>query len=71
MQTFAIFASALAFAGFSIAQTQYNIDPSTVSASDRAFWCQSQKTQCPLICTQFAADDSAVTRQNKCDTVSF
>lgn len=49
MRTFAataIASSALFSLAFS--QEQYQIDPNSVSESDRTFWCNSQITQCPV-----------------------
>ncbi|ORY15037.1 hypothetical protein BCR34DRAFT_478576 [Clohesyomyces aquaticus] len=47
--------SLLSVAGLSTAQ--YSIDPNTVQLSLRDTWCFNQKTQCPLICTQYGVSD--------------
>ncbi|CAO2657071.1 Nn.00g058740.m01.CDS01 [Neocucurbitaria sp. VM-36] len=62
-----------AFAGFCAAQdsTQndypYTIDPNSVSDSDRQYWCDQNKAQCPLICLQQPGVTSMTTTDNDCD----
>ncbi|KAF1959052.1 hypothetical protein CC80DRAFT_490030 [Byssothecium circinans] len=56
----------LAMAGFSGAQQQYSIDPNSVPKSTREYWCQMQKTQCPLICLQQPGVKSSKTIKNDC-----
>ncbi|KAF2146664.1 uncharacterized protein K452DRAFT_282840 [Aplosporella prunicola CBS 121167] len=43
-----------------------NIDPDSVSISDRNQWCTSQKSACPLICLQ-TANNTDSTEENDCD----
>ncbi|KAK3065073.1 hypothetical protein LTS18_011534 [Coniosporium uncinatum] len=57
----------MAAVGLSTAQT---IDPNSVSSSLRATWCQSQTTQCPLICLQTIANTAATT-SNTCDPATL
>lgn len=71
MRTFAataIASSALFSLAFS--QEQYQIDPSSVSESDRTFWCNSQITQCPLICLQPPSETPNII-DNTCDQESL
>ncbi|KAL1609358.1 hypothetical protein SLS59_001724 [Nothophoma quercina] len=62
-----------AFAGFAAAQTTaqndypYRIDPSSVSDSDRQYWCDQNVAQCPLICLQQPGVTSSTTEDNECD----
>ncbi|KAF2754197.1 hypothetical protein EJ05DRAFT_504298 [Pseudovirgaria hyperparasitica] len=67
MRTVTITSIVLALASSSFTQKTYNIDPSSVSSSDRQSWCLNQKTQCPLICLQTNNGESATTRSNTCD----
>ncbi|KAI8940053.1 hypothetical protein NX059_003772 [Plenodomus lindquistii] len=66
--------SAAAFAGFASAQSTsqqnypYTIDPSTVSDSDRQYWCDQNRAQCPLICLQQPGVTSMTTEENECDS---
>jgi len=67
MKTFT--ATALASAtllSLASAQEQYQINPDSVSDANRQFWCQSQITQCPLICLQ-PPSETATTNDNTCD----
>jgi len=50
----------------------YQIDPNSVSSSLRTYWCNSQITQCPLICLQ-PPSESATVNENSCDddTLTF
>lgn len=57
----------LALAGFSAAQEQYTIDPSTVQTATRAYWCSQQTASCPYICLQQAGVSSMNTVSNECD----
>ena len=59
----------LALAGFSAAQEQYTIDPSTVQKSTRDYWCDQQKASCPQICLQQPGVTSENTVSNDCDAV--
>lgn len=52
------------------AQQQYTIDPNSVSSSLRSYWCDSQITQCPLICLQ-PPSETATTQSNTCDSTSL
>ncbi|KAI9892365.1 MAG: hypothetical protein M1814_001567 [Vezdaea aestivalis] len=47
-----------------------SIDPKSVDKPTRLFWCQTQITQCPLLCLQLPGN-SAGTRQNSCDADSL
>ncbi|RMZ76120.1 hypothetical protein DV738_g5090, partial [Chaetothyriales sp. CBS 135597] len=49
--------------GVALSQT---VDPNSVPLATRAQWCQSQITQCPLICLQ-TKGNSAGTEANDCD----
>lgn len=62
--------SLLSVAGISTAQ--YTIDPNSVDLSLRDTWCNNEKTQCPLICTQYGVKD-LTPESNDCDpdTLSF
>ncbi|PNS20393.1 hypothetical protein CAC42_5843 [Sphaceloma murrayae] len=44
---------------------QYNINPTSVPQSLRQYWCDSQITQCPLICLQYNGSTGAIA--NDCD----
>ncbi|KAK3700902.1 hypothetical protein LTR37_015705 [Vermiconidia calcicola] len=66
MKAFVAYAFSVLLASAS-AQQVYTIDPRTVDQATRDFWCQSQQTQCPLICLQPPARSSE-TRQNDCDS---
>jgi len=46
--------------------TPQSIDPNSVPQSQRNYWCQSQTTQCPLICLQ-TLGNTAATLANDCD----
>ncbi|KAF2442016.1 hypothetical protein P171DRAFT_433606 [Karstenula rhodostoma CBS 690.94] len=61
----------LALAGFSAAQEQYTIDPSTVQQSTRDYWCSQQTASCPYICLQQAGVTSMNTVSNDCDSDSL
>jgi hypothetical protein len=69
--TFAL--SFAAFAGFAAAQSTvqndypYRIDPNSVSDSNRQYWCDQNKAQCPLICLQQPGVTSSTTEENDCD----
>lgn len=68
MKTFT--ATALASAALlslASAQEQYTINPDSVTEANRKFWCQSQITQCPLICLQ-PPSETATTNDNTCDS---
>ncbi|KAF1992607.1 hypothetical protein K402DRAFT_321000 [Aulographum hederae CBS 113979] len=60
----ALFPVILAFAGLSFSQT---VDPESIPQNTRDYWCQSQKTQCPLLCLQLPGE-SAATVSNTCDS---
>jgi len=60
----------LALISTTFSQEQYHIDPNSVSLSLRQFWCDNQKTQCPLICLQFPGN-SASTESNTCDATDL
>ncbi|KIX01709.1 uncharacterized protein Z518_09435 [Rhinocladiella mackenziei CBS 650.93] len=55
------------FARLAIAQT---VDPNSVPLSTRQAWCDSQISQCPLICLQ-EEGNSAATYSNTCDPVTL
>lgn len=46
----------------------YRIDPDTVDESTRAYWCQQNQAQCPLICLQQPGVNSMSTTDNTCDS---
>jgi hypothetical protein len=50
----------------------YQIDPNSVTETTRDYWCNSQKTQCPLICLQ-PPSETATLNDNSCDpdTLTF
>lgn len=54
MKTVAAFS--LASALLASAQQTYTIDPNSVDNNTRAFWCQSQQTQCPVCRTTLCGD---------------
>lgn len=58
-----------ALAALSAAQEQYQIDPDTVQASTRAYWCQQQIASCPQICLQQPGVSSMNTVSNDCNPV--
>lgn len=66
---FSTYAVAAVSALFTLGASQ-SIDPNSVPLSLRDFWCQSQTTACPLICTQETQNDgnggSAGTLSNDC-----
>jgi hypothetical protein len=66
MRSISLFSFALVFAGLTFSQEQYSIDPSSVPLSLRQTWCDSQITQCPLLCLQMPGN-SATTSSNTCD----
>ncbi|KAI1396645.1 hypothetical protein F4819DRAFT_491311 [Hypoxylon fuscum] len=45
-------------------RADYVIDPNSVSLTDRNNWCQSEKSTCPLICSQTSSGSTLV---NDCD----
>ncbi|KAF4555816.1 Hypothetical protein D9617_2g057800 [Elsinoe fawcettii] len=58
--------SFLALGVFSgLVSAQYNINPTSVPQSLRQYWCDSQITQCPLICLQYNGSTGAIA--NDCD----
>jgi len=68
MKTFT--ATALASAALlslASAQDQYTINPDSVSEATRKVWCNSQTTQCPLICLQ-PPSETFTTNDNTCDS---
>ncbi|KAM0692528.1 hypothetical protein Q7P36_007082 [Cladosporium allicinum] len=68
MKTFT--ATALASAALlslASAQEQYTINPDSVSEATRKVWCNSQTTQCPLICLQ-PPSETFTTNDNTCDS---
>ncbi|GAB7344586.1 hypothetical protein MBLNU457_3082t1 [Dothideomycetes sp. NU457] len=50
----------------SVATAQYTINPDSVPLSTRQVWCNSQITQCPLICLQ-TAGNTLQTQVNDCN----
>lgn len=50
----------------SVVKADYYVDPASVSDSNRAAWCQSELSTCPLICSQI---DDGDTKVNECDPV--
>jgi hypothetical protein len=73
MKTFTTTALAsAALLSLASAQEQYSINPDTVPDSTRAVWCNSQITQCPLICLQ-PPSETFTTNDNSCnpDTLKF
>lgn len=54
------------------AQEQYQISPDSVSETTRQFWCNSQITQCPLICLQPPSETANII-DNTCEqeTLSY
>ncbi|KAF1840385.1 uncharacterized protein K460DRAFT_371579 [Cucurbitaria berberidis CBS 394.84] len=62
-----------AFAGLCAAQNQtqseypYRIDPNSVTNTNRQYWCDQNKAQCPLICLQQPDVTSMTTTENDCD----
>ena len=65
-----ITATALLASAAITVNAQYNIDPLTVPIATRQYWCQSQITQCPLICLQ-EAGNTAGTEANDCSAVGL
>ncbi|KAF2221939.1 hypothetical protein BDZ85DRAFT_135155 [Elsinoe ampelina] len=60
-------ASLLALGAFSgLVSAQYSINPNSVPQSLRQYWCDSQITQCPLICLQYNGSTGAIA--NDCDS---
>lgn len=48
-------------------QADYYINPDSVSQTDRKYWCQSELSTCPIICSQ-TTEGKPIT--NTCDPVS-
>jgi uncharacterized protein YbdZ (MbtH family) len=66
------FKTNLAVAAFTLcanAQTQYQIDPNSVSLPIRQGWCSQQKATCPSLCLQLGPGASSTTTTNSCDPV--
>ncbi|GAB7332555.1 hypothetical protein MBLNU13_g04336t1 [Cladosporium sp. NU13] len=73
MRTFAATAIASsALLSLAYGQEQYQIAPDSVSETTRQFWCNSQITQCPLICLQPPSETANII-DNTCEqeTLSF
>ncbi|KAL2357344.1 hypothetical protein BJ546DRAFT_1024553 [Cryomyces antarcticus] len=70
MRSFTAITLVSAAIGLSSAQAQYSINPNSVDLNTRQYWCQSQITQCPLICLQ-TAGNSASTQANDCDATTL
>jgi hypothetical protein len=73
MKTFAATAIASsALLSLASGQSVYQIDPNSVSESTRTFWCNSQITQCPLICLQPPSETANII-DNTCEqeTLSY
>lgn len=64
--TFAVAAISALFATV----TAQSIDPNSIDISTRDFWCTSQISACPLICTQ-ETNGSAATYANDCDPTTL
>lgn len=58
----AVLAVAAAFS--TLANADYVIDPNSVPLSTRNYWCEQEKTTCPLICQQ---TEPRTTIDNSCD----
>lgn len=52
-------------------QLYYPINITNVPMSTRTYWCQSQLTQCPLLCLQNNGTDASKTTTNDCDPESL
>jgi len=65
---FSLRSSVLAVAAVlaSVAHADYYIEPDSVSLSIRTYWCQSELSTCPIICSQYPAGTTEV---NTCDPV--
>lgn len=66
MRSTSTLALALAFAGLTLSQQQYSIDPNSVPLATRQSWCDSQTTQCPLLCLQMPGNSASMS-SNTCD----
>ncbi|KAJ5455699.1 uncharacterized protein N7458_003963 [Penicillium daleae] len=57
-------------AALASSQSTSTIDPNSVPISTRQYWCNSQKSACPLLCLQIA---SGVPESNNCtaETLSY
>jgi len=53
------------------AQKTYTIDPDSVPIATRDGWCSSQKSACPLICTQLPGVTTTNTDANSCNSTSL
>ncbi|QDS72964.1 hypothetical protein FKW77_008603 [Venturia effusa] len=43
------------------------IDPNSVTLATRSSWCNSQTSQCPLLCSQVTSNHRTSTTSNSCD----
>lgn len=53
------------------AQSQYTIDPNTVSNDTRNYWCEQQISECPLICLDQGASGSTTSNDCQADSLTY
>jgi len=70
MPSFHTSAAFVATALFIGARAQYSINITNVPLATRNQWCQSQMTECPLLCTQLPGE-SSTTEANSCDPATL